>query len=150
MTLYSGPTQPTVTSGQISPNFGVQSGGAIPAAVNPVIAIPAGMTALEAAGRAIAPLNANVSTVNGLSVGAGDICSLSELLSGGNGTPSMRGAPLPPSGGLNDQQFTAGTSAQTLQVNGPTPTNTEPQTLGPVSGAVLGSNIALTPNSFNG
>ena len=73
-----------------------------------------------------------------------------ELMGNGNGVPAMRGTSLAPSGGVNDQQFAAGYAAPTLQENGPTPTNTEPQPLGPVSGAVTGANITLIPNSFNG
>jgi hypothetical protein len=148
MTIYSGPTAGLVTGQPISGDFGKQNSGSPPA--NNLTSIPPAMTQLEAASRGIVPLNANVTSVNGISTGVGDPCSMLELMTNGNGVPACRGTPLPPSGGQNDQQFASGTAAPTFQENGPTPTNTDPQTLAPVSGAVTGANIALTAGSFNG
>jgi hypothetical protein len=139
MTIY-GPNGGVVVGQPISPNFGAQN-GASPAG-GAAIALPAGMSMLEAMSRGILPRNAYVTSVNGASTGAGDNVSVDELMATGNGNQSMRGTPVPPSGGINDQQFTAGTSAVALQVNGPTQTNTEPQPLAPVSGAILCGNIA--------
>jgi hypothetical protein len=108
------------------------------------------MTQLEAYSRGIVPANVNIAAVNGLSTGAGDPCSSLELMSNGNGQSTFRGTSAAPSGAINDEQFVVGTSAATFTSNGPTPTNTEPQTLGPVSGAVTGSNITLASNVYNG
>ena len=148
MTIYSNPVSGLVTGQSISGDFGKQSSGAPPA--NNLTSIPPAMTQLEAASRGIVPLNINVSAVNGISTGAGDPCSMLELLTNGNGVPACRGTSAPPSGAQNDEQFVVGTSAQTFLANGPTPTNTDPQTLSPVSGAVTGANIALIAGSFNG
>lgn len=148
MTIFSNPVTGPVLGQPISPNFALQYAGGAPA--NVLVSIPPAMTQLEAASRGIVPVNINVSAINGISTGSNDPCSMLELLSNGNGSPALRGAPLPPSGGINDQQFVAGTAASTLQVNGPTQTNTEPQTSAPVSGAVLGANITILAGSFNG
>jgi hypothetical protein len=134
MTIYAGPTAGLVTGQPISGSFGLQHAGAV-AAPAPITVIPPNMTQLEAYSRALVPLNINVTAVNGISTGVGDPCSALELMTNGNGVPACRGAPLPPSGGINDQQFAVGTAAPTFQENGPTQTNTDPQTLAPVSGA---------------
>jgi hypothetical protein len=149
MTIFQNPVTGPVVGQPIQPGFGVQNSGA-QAVGAPLTTIPPNMTQLEAASRGIVPLNMNVTSVNGISTGQSDPCSMLELMSNGNGVPAMRGAALPPSGGINDQQFAAGYAAPTLQENGPTPTNTDPQPLSPVSGAVLGANITLTAGSFNG
>lgn len=148
MTLFKS-TDGVVAGQPISPAFGSQNGAQGAGAT--AIQLPAGMSVLEAMSRGILPRNAYVATVNGISIGTGDNCTVDELLATGNGNQSMRGAPVPPSGGVNDQQFVAGTSAGTNSANGPTPINTEPQTLGPVSGGVLATNITLTaPVGFGG
>jgi hypothetical protein len=149
MTIYQNPSTGLIVGQQLAPGFGVQNSGAV-APFPPLVQIPPAMTQLEAYSRGIVPININVSAVNGTSTGAGDPCSALELMSNGNGVPAMRGAPLAPSGGINDQQFAAGTAAPTFQENGPTPTNTDPQPLSPVSGAVVGANLTLIPNSFLG
>jgi hypothetical protein len=147
MTIYvSNPVTGPVVGQPISPQFAQQFAGALPTTAVGIgfgVAVPANMSILEAAGRSILPRNQYVTTVNSISTGAGDNASIDELMSTGNGNQSMRGAPVPPSGGVNDQQFTDGTSAVALQVNGPTQTNTEPQPLAPVSGAVLASNCGF-------
>jgi hypothetical protein len=149
MTIFQNPVTGPVVGQPISPNFSQQFSGA-QAAGAPLTTIPPAMTQLEALSRGVVPANMNVTSVNGISTGANDPCSMLELMTNGNGVPTMRGTALPPSGGQNDQQFAVGTSALTFQENGPTPTNCEPQTLSPVSGAVTGANIALTAGSFNG
>jgi hypothetical protein len=143
MSIISNPVTGPVTGQPIQ-----QFAGGAPA--NNLTSIPPGMTQLEAASRAIIPININLAAVNGISTGAGDPCSMLELMTNGNGVPSCRGTSAPPSGAQNDEQFVVGTSAQTFLANGPTPTNTDPQTLSPVSGAVTGANIALIAGSFNG
>jgi hypothetical protein len=108
------------------------------------------MPLLVAASLGLVPANQLVTSVNSISVGQGDPCSIAELMTNGNGPPTTRGAALPPSGGINDQQFAIGTAAPTFQENGPTTTNTDPQPLAPVSGAILGANVSLTAGSFQG
>jgi hypothetical protein len=148
MTIISNPVTGPVVGQPIQPGFGQQSAGSAP--TNTAIAIPAGMTALEAQGRSTLPTNCLVTSVNGVNVGPGDPCSVSELMTNGNGVTAMHGCSTPPSGGISDQQFASGTAAPTFIENGPTTTNNEPQPLGPVGGAVLVSNLALTANGFAG
>jgi hypothetical protein len=149
MSIIQNPVTGPVVGQPISPNFSQQFAGA-QAVGAPLVQIPPTMTQLEAYSRGIVPANVNISAVNGLSTGTGDPCSALELMSNGNGPPTMRGAPAAPSGGLNDQQFVVGTSAATFASNGPTPTNTDPQPLAPVSGAVTGANVTLASNTYNG
>jgi hypothetical protein len=150
MSIISNPVTGPVTGQPIHPNFSQQFAGGAPA--NNLTSIPAGMTQLEAASRAIIPININLAAVNGIStsVGNSDPCSMLEAMTNGNGLPTCRGTSAAPSGAINDEQFVVGTSAQTFQANGPTPTNTEPQPLGPVSAAITGANLTLIPNSYNG
>ena len=149
MSIFQNPVTGPVVGQPISPNFSQQFSGA-QAVGAPVAVIPPAMTQLEAYSRGIMPINTNVTAVNGISTGQGDPCSALELITNGNGVPALRGAAPPPSGGINDQQFAAGTAAPTFIENGPTPTNTDPQPLSPVSGAVTGANLTFAPNSFNG
>ena len=146
MTVFKS-TDGVVVGQPMSPSFGAQNGAQGAGAAT--IQLPAGMSILEAMSRGILPRNAYVANVNGVSTGAGDNVSVDELLATGNGNQSVRGAPLPPSGGINDQQFVSGTGAVAMSANGPTQTNTEPQPLAPVSGAVLSANITLG-TSFGG
>jgi hypothetical protein len=154
MTVFKS-TDGLVVGQPISPFFGAQNG--VQGAGAPVIQSPnaspnSGVQQPIAAAVATGsvPRNALASTVNGLNVGLGDVCSVDELISNGNGFPAMLGTAKPPSGGINDENFTGQLSAAAMQENGPAPVNNEVQPLGPVSSAVLTSNIALTPSGFGG
>jgi hypothetical protein len=159
MTLYTGPTQPTVMGQPIQSGFGVQSGGAIPASTNPIVA-PAPLGALkpliEAVSRGELPRNAMVTAVNGVSTGAQNPTPVADLCSNGAGNQVNLGVAIagvagnPVSNGANDQQvFVDGTGAQAQQVNGPTPTGTETLTSGPVSVNTSVANISLN-GSYQG
>jgi hypothetical protein len=154
MTVFKS-TDGLVVGQPISPFFGAQNG--VQGAGAPVIQSPNAspnsgvqQPVVAAVATGSMPSNASVSTVNGVSVGPSDPCSINELQTNGNGVTAMHGSPAPPSGGVNDQQFAAGTTAPTFIENGPTTTNNEPQPLGPVSGAVLTSNIGLQAGVFLG
>ena len=69
MTIISNPVTGLVTGQPISGDFSKQFSGSPPA--NNLTSIPPAMTQLEAASRAIVPLNINVSAVNSIGTGAG-------------------------------------------------------------------------------
>lgn len=147
MTIYQ--TEGRVAGQPISPSFGAQNG----AGGGGVVAIPAGMSMLEAMSRGILPRNAQVTSING--VGA-SLTTIDDLMSNGAGnqlnlgtsTPNVAGNPAG-NGAINQQEFVDGTSAASQTVNGPTPTAVESLTSCPVSGATLGTNISLA-GTFQG
>jgi hypothetical protein len=154
MTLFKS-TDGLVCGQPISPFFGAQNGAqgagavVIPSpAASPNSGVQQPIAAAVATGSV--PRNALATSINGTAVGAGDNCSVDELISNGNGPPALLGTSKTPSGGVNDQNFTGQLTGVAMQENGPTTVNNEVQPLGPVSSAVLTSNIALTPNGFQG
>lgn len=151
MTIY-GTTDGRVVGQPISPSFGAQNGAS--AAGAGLIELPAGMPLLVAMSLGLVPINALVTSINGQSMAGGgiggDVCTVAEMISTGNGACAMRGTPPPPSGGINDQVFAGNQSAVAMLQNGPTPVNTEAQPLGPVSAAITCNNVALTANGFGG
>jgi hypothetical protein len=173
MTIYSGPTQPTVLGQPISPFFGVQAGGAIPAASNPIVApVPlAGIgqpqkTILEACARGELPRNQQLATIAGQSVSAGisvqqgDGVTIDEALTSGNGTQVNLGVAVNPNAGnpaavttmgINSQAFVDGVAnANDSLSTGPTPTNIESVVSAPLAGSTTLGNITLLSNVFQG
>lgn len=155
MSIVSNPVTGVVLGQPISPSFGQQSAGSPVAAGNPV-AVPAGMTMMEAISRGILPRNMNVSAVNGVSTGGQNPTPIDDLMSNGAGnqlnlgvaTAGIAGNPAT-NGAINQQQFVDGTSGPAQLSNGPTPTGVEALTSCPVSGATLAGNLTL-PGSFAG
>jgi hypothetical protein len=163
MTIYSGPTQPTVLGQPISGDFGKQAGGAIPAGA-PIIPVPlaasiggTNLTTLEAASRGMVPMNALVSTVNGVSVGGAptvigsDPATVLQVLNG-NGQETCRGVNTNGvNGALNQQVFVDGIGSTNAGLStGPAPTDTSSLVEAPVAASTLLANIALYPQQYGG
>jgi hypothetical protein len=147
MTIISNPVSGPVVGQPVSPFFGQQFGpGLTPA--NSVVALPAGVTALEAAARGSLPRNAILSAVNGVGPGRdinSDPLTVDQAISNGNGNQTTRGASLTPAGAINTQIFVDGIgSANAALSTGPAPTDTAALTEAPVSAATLGSNLGLS------
>lgn len=149
----------------ISPTFGVQFAGGAPA--NVAVALPANVggnnannpSLLEACARGSMPRNANISTVGGVSAGAGDNLSIDEAMSCGNGPGGNGGAAIAGTAGnpatmnatSNAQQiFVDGTTTAAASLStGPVPSDTSTLTQAPTSGNTFCGNIALT-GSYEG
>lgn len=153
MTIY-GPNGGVVTGQPISPFFGAQNGASPSGGV--VTTPPPAMPILEAVGRGLVPLNALVTSVNGISTGSnsnigGDQVSVAELISNGNGEATARGTNIGANGAINQQIFVEGiATANAALSTGPTTTNTSTLTEAPVSGATLGTNVTLNAGGFVG
>jgi hypothetical protein len=154
MTTY-GTTDPRVVGQPISPFFGAQCGQA--GAAGGAVALPAGMSILEALSRGILPRNAMVTAINGVSTGAQNPTPVADLCSNGAGAQANGGIAVagvagnPVSNGANDQQqFVDGTSAGAQSANGPTPTSIETLTSAPVSVNTFGANVTLGAGQFQG
>lgn len=149
MTIISNPVTGPVIGQPISPNFGVQFSGAPPA--NPVTPLQSGVPLLVQASNGSVPINQLVNTINGVSAGGdpskgGDPCTISQILSNGNGAETARGASVLPNGANNQQVFVGGiATAQSSLVTGPTAADTSNLTECPVSAATLCQNVALFP-----
>jgi hypothetical protein len=173
MTIYTGPTQPTVLGQQLQPGFGVQSGGAIPASTNPVVnPVPlAGIgqpqkTLLEACSKGELPRNQQLATIAGQSVSAGisasqgDSVSVDEAFSSGNGMQLNLGVAVPPNAGNTSAVTTAGISQQVFVdgianandglSTGPTPFNNESVVSAPLPGSTTVANVGLLAGIFQG
>lgn len=161
MTVY-GASDPQVIGQPISPFFGAQNG--VKYAGPPIIQTPnangsgPAKTALELVGTGSIPLNALVSTVNGVNVGGpagttgGDPCTVAELLSSGNGNQANGGVgfgAIPAQVG-ELQQVTVGLNATAMTENGPTPVNVDPLGIMPVPGGIAASSVVLVGSGFGG
>jgi hypothetical protein len=175
MTIY-GPNGGVVVGQPISPFFGAQNGASPPGGPiiqQPTTAPTAGglqatgiqMPLLEAVARGIIPRNAAVASVAGVatSVGItntnGDALSVDEAMGDGNGAQVNLGVAVPgtsgnpttvATGGVNNQIFGSGASLPANLAQGPTPTNSETLTSGPVPASTTTANVSLVSNSFLG
>jgi hypothetical protein len=174
MTIYTGPTQASVLGQQISPFFGVQAGGAIPASVNPIVApVPLAATiggtqktVLEACARGELPRNAQLATIAGQSVSVGisalqgDGVSVDEAFSSGNGVQVNLGVAVAPNAGNNSAVTTAGINTQVFVdgvasandglSTGPTPFNIESVVSAPLPGSTTLANVSLLAGVYQG
>lgn len=161
MTLY-GATDPQAIGQPISPFFGAQNGrqyqGPPTIQAPPVNASGPQQPALEAVSRGTLPMNALVSTVQGVSVGGapgaigGDPCSVAELFASGNGNQANGGvgqASVPNQQG-EQQQYTVGLGAVAMTENGPTPSNVDTLGVAPVPASQPTANIGLVASGFIG
>jgi len=161
MTVFKS-TDGLVVGQPMSPFFGAQNG--FQGAGAPVIPSPAAspnsgpqVTALASAANGSIPMNANVTSVNGVATGAatvigGDNASVAEMMSCGNGAPALTGAAIPGSAGnpvgngaINNQIFVDGiTSASAASATGPAATDVSSLTQVSMSGATVVSNVATS------
>lgn len=165
MTLY-GASDPQVCGQPMSPFFGQQQN--VRYAGPPVIPSPNAspnsgpqVTALASVSNGSMPMNANVTSVNGVAPTAGasvanaigaDNASVAELLGSGNGVPCTPGVAIGntngnpvTNGAINSEKFVGGvfTANAALSV-GPTPIDNASLTQVPVSGATIASNVATS------
>jgi len=163
MTVFKS-TDGLVVGQPISPFFGAQNGIQGPGA--PIIPSPNASSnsgpqsvihALASTGSV--PMNANVTSVAGVATGlaagiGGDNASVAEMMSSGNGSPSLLGVGVAGSSGnptsittagINNQIFVGGISSQGSALStGPAPTDTANITAIPMSGATIASNIVTS------
>jgi hypothetical protein len=168
MTIYvSNPVTGPVVGQPISPSFGVQFAGALPATLAGIgfgVAAPPNMPIIEALSRGVLPRNQNVSSVTGVSTGAQNPTPIADMCSNGCGNQVNCGVSVVPAvigggNGANDQQVFVGgigitgpgfSSPNAPISNGPTATNVETLTSAPVSVNTNCGNLGLTANSFQG
>jgi hypothetical protein len=153
MTIYG--TQSAPTGAPISPFQGTSPG--LPSGVA-AIALPAGMSMLEAMSRGILPRNLDLGSVNGVSTGALNPTPLDDLSSNGAGNQVNAGVAVagisgnPATNGANNQEsFVSGGGqggAPAGLSTGPVPVNVETLTSCPVSGNTFCGN--LTPYGVAG
>jgi hypothetical protein len=158
-------TDGLVVGQPISPSFGAQNGAqgaGAPVIQSPPVSPASGpqISALEQAGKGSLPVNALVSTVNGVSVGGvvtgpgigADPCSVMELISSGNGNQANGGVgqgPIPGQPSEN-QQYLNGEGAPTMLANGPTPVNVDTLGVAPVPAGTPMNQIGLVSSGFLG
>jgi hypothetical protein len=174
MSIITNAVQPTVLGQPLNPNFGVVSGGPIPASMNPIVnPVPlaaniggTNKTILEACARGELPRNAQLASISGVAVSAGisqsqgDGLSVDEGMSGGNGAEMCLGVAVPPNAanpnsittvGINNQTFVDGTATSNDSLStGPTPTNNESVISAPTPGSTTVNNVSLVANSYAG
>jgi hypothetical protein len=111
--------------------------------------VPGIYTIHQAASLGVLPLNAVLTSVNGVAVGGGQAVTVAQILSAGNQGVSLFGTSTAPNGAINQQAFVDGPSAAAAFSDGPTPDNISTLVQSPVTGATLCSNLVFT-GSYGG
>jgi hypothetical protein len=145
MSIISNPVTGPVVGQPISPNFSVQFAGTPPA--NTITTVPPNLTIAQAVALGVLPLNATLTSVNGVSVGAGNQNpTVAQILAGGNSGFSAYGPAVAANGAINQQAFVQGFSFGAQNASGPASDYSSSLPQAPITGATLCANLVFSGN----
>jgi hypothetical protein len=146
MSIISNPVTGPVVGQPLSPAFGQQFAGTPPA--NTITTPNGALTIAQAVALGVLPLNATLTSVNGVAIGAGVPCpTVAQILAGGNSGFSAFGTNVGANGAINQQAFVDGiASGPAVQATGPSPNNTSSLPQAPITGATLCANLVFSGN----
>jgi hypothetical protein len=103
---------------------------------------------MQAVALGVLPLNATLTSVNGVAIGAGVPCpTVAQLIAAGNQGFSAYGASIAQNGAIAQQIFVDGiSSANACLSTGPAPTDVSSLPQAPITGATLCANLVFSGN----